>query len=90
MESVDIFRALSLVIVWAIPAVLVLAVVAFMVGAPVLTLGGAVLRLYNSISVRRHRKAPAETRGPELTCSVDADCPSGFVCVNGYCVPKEA
>ncbi len=24
---------------------------------------------------------------PELTCSVNTDCPSGFMCVAGHCVP---
>ncbi len=48
----DAFRVLSLVIVWAIPAILIVAVVAFVIGASALTLGGVVLRLRDIISVR--------------------------------------
>lgn len=25
-----------------------------------------------------------------LTCTVDAECPPGYYCVNGVCVPEEA
>lgn len=27
---------------------------------------------------------------PTIECSTDADCPEGYVCVNGMCVKKEA
>ncbi len=26
---------------------------------------------------------------PDLVCSIDADCPSGYVCFNGRCVPAK-
>ena len=26
----------------------------------------------------------------DLTCSVDADCPPGYLCENGHCVPQKA
>lgn len=84
-----IFRVLSLLIVWAIPAVLIIAVGAFVVGAPALTLGGLVLRLYSSVSVRLRRKTQAEPQGFNVACSIDADCPPGFVCANGYCVSRK-
>lgn len=28
-----------------------------------------------------------KTRSKKLVCSVDADCPPGYVCVDGFCVP---
>jgi len=84
----DVFRVLSLVIVWAIPAILIVAVVVFVIGAPALTLGGVVLRLYDIVSVRLRRKAQAETQGLNMACSVNADCPPGFVCMNGFCMPR--
>jgi hypothetical protein len=26
---------------------------------------------------------------PDLTCSINADCPAGFVCIEGRCVPEK-
>lgn len=86
----DVFRVLSLVLVWAIPAILILAVVAFIVAAPSVTLAGAVLRLYDVVRDTLRRRAPAETQGLHLACSSDSDCPPGFVCVGGYCVPDKS
>lgn len=83
------FRALSLVIVWAIPASLIIAVGAFVVSAPALALGGLALRLYSIASFRMHRKSQTKPMGLNVACSIDADCPSGFVCLNGICVPKQ-
>ncbi len=53
MESFDVLRILSLVVVWAIPAILVLAVVVFILLAPALTFGGLAGRLF----ARLRRKA---------------------------------
>ncbi len=90
MEVYDgILRILSLVVVWVIPATLIVAVVAFVVGAPALTLGGLVLRLYGTMSVRLRRKTRTETRGFNLGCSIDADCPPGYICVDGVCEPNQ-
>ncbi len=88
----DVFRVLSLVIVWAIPAILILAVVVFVIAAPALTLGGVVLRLYDTVSVGLRRKPQAETQtqGLHLACSSDTECPTGFVCVGGYCVADKS
>ncbi|HEY82372.1 MAG TPA: hypothetical protein G4O01_03670 [Dehalococcoidia bacterium] len=38
------------------------------------------------VSLFRGWKRPDVNR----VCSVDADCPPGFVCVNGRCVPERA
>jgi hypothetical protein len=38
--------------------------------------------LYQAIRRAQMKKVP-----PELACSTDADCPLGYVCVNGKCVP---
>ena len=27
---------------------------------------------------------------PNLACALDVDCPPGFVCLSGYCVPEKA
>jgi len=89
MEWYDVFRVFGLVVAWAIPAVLILAVVAFIFAAPALTVGGMVLRLYDILSVRLRKKAQAERQSFNLACSVDNDCPPGFVCVNGHCMPEK-
>ena len=26
-------------------------------------------------------------KASKLICSIDADCPEGYICVNGHCVP---
>ncbi len=61
MESYyGVFRALSLVIVWAIPALLVVGLVTFLIGAHVVALGGVTLRLYDMIWVRLLGKTQAK------------------------------
>jgi len=85
----DVFRVLSLVVVWAIPAALILAVVVFILAAPALTLAGVFVRLYEVVRDKLQRTARAETQPLNLACSVDADCPPGFVCADGHCVPEK-
>ena len=87
MEAYDIFRVLSLVIVWAIPAILLMAVAVFVIVAPTLTLGGVIARLYEVVGVRLRRRMQARQQGLDTVCSVNADCPPGFVCAEGHCVP---
>ncbi len=75
----DIFGVLSLVFVWVIPAALLLAVVVFTVSGCTLTLAGIGVRLRSKIQAKTHSKS--------LICSTDADCPLGFVCIDGRCMP---
>ena len=58
----DVFRVLSLVVTWGIPAILVLAVVAFIVAAPALTLAGIVLRLYEALRDKLRGRPQAEVQ----------------------------
>lgn len=84
----DVFRVLSLLVVWAIPAVLVMLVVAFVVAAPALAMGGVVSGLRERLGARLQARAKGNKRqSVTLTCSIDTDCPPGFVCVNGSCRP---
>lgn len=32
-------------------------------------------------------KLASAVRAAALTCAVDADCPPGYVCINGRCLP---
>ena len=51
--------------------------------APVLIWVGAGAALYQSrkeVSLLKHAIS-------DLACSIDADCPPGYTCVNGHCVP---
>jgi hypothetical protein len=52
--------------------------------APVViwVVGGAAL--YHSIKI----KAAVNKRLQDMACSLDTDCPSGYICSNGYCVPE--
>ena len=43
--------------------------------------GGSVL--YQSLKQRKLLKRAI----PDLVCSLNVDCPTGFVCVSGHCVP---
>lgn len=45
--------------------------------------------IYTAIKRRRVAKLLKKAL-PNLTCSISADCPVGFVCVGGYCVPQNA
>ena len=36
------------------------------------------------------RRARLKYGASELACTINTDCPTGFVCVNGHCVPAQA
>ena len=59
--------------------------VALLIGvcAPALIWAGAGSALYQS----RRQGSPLKQALANLACSIDNDCPSGFVCVSGHCVP---
>ena len=88
MEPYDVLRALSLIIVWAIPALLVVGVVALVITMPALIAGGAILRLSNIVSAGLRRKPQVKTQAQGMTCAIDTDCPLGYVCMAGHCVPQ--
>lgn len=54
--------------------------------APLLIWVGAGSALYQS----RRRAKSSEKGLPNWACSVDNDCPAGFVCVDGYCMPEQS
>ena len=85
----DAFRGLSLLVVWAIPAILVLAIIAFTIFAPALTLTGMSINLYKILCTRLGSKGGVKMQSTNLACSANADCPPGLVCVNGRCMPVE-
>ena len=60
----DVFRVLSLVLVWAIPTILLLAVVVFAIATPIAILAGAVLRFYDAVRDRLRGEVRAETQPP--------------------------
>ena len=51
--------------------------------APLLIWVGAGSALSQSLKQRKLQKRAI----PDLVCSLNADCPTGFVCVSGHCVP---
>ncbi len=57
-------------------------VIALLLGlcAPVLIWVGA----FGALSIKRKESKP------DLSCALDADCPPGFVCMNGRCMPEKA
>lgn len=45
-------------------------------------IGGICVTIASKKRAKLLKKAPTN-----LTCSINADCPRGYVCVNGRCVP---
>jgi hypothetical protein len=37
-----------------------------------------------------HRRTSTKRNITNLVCSINSDCPPGFVCVNGHCVPAQS
>ena len=64
MESYDVLRVFGLVVAWAIPAVLIVALLVFVILAPAFTSAGAVLRLYEAVRTKLLRRAPAQKQLP--------------------------
>lgn len=81
----DVFRVLSLVAVWAIPATLIVALAAFILVIPAFTVAGALLRLYEVVRVKLPRRARAE---PQPQRAVPAVPERGSVGV-GHTAKKE-
>ena len=54
--------------------------------APLLIWVGAGSAMYES----RKRAKLLKRALPNLVCSIDTDCPQGFICINGHCVPEKA
>ncbi len=59
MDAYGVLVVFSLILIWAIPAMLLLAVVAFVVAAPAVALLGAVRRGYYAVMDRPGKKARA-------------------------------
>ncbi len=53
---------------------------------PLLIWVGAGAAFYQSRKSLKSSEKFNETRG----CSIDSDCPQGYVCLNGMCVPSNA
>ena len=66
MESLDVLRVLVLVLVWAIPAILVLAVAVFAILVPVFIWAATVSGLFRVIRDRLRRRATARRRAVEM------------------------
>ncbi len=69
MEPYNIFRAISLVVAWGIPAILILGVLVFIILAPAFTFGGMASKLYKRVFARQGsaiRQEPAPTIGEML------------------------
>ena len=68
----------------AVAAALVLLPVAFIA---YVNAGGSYRALQYLIGAR---KADKRVKTPSSLCSIDADCPPGYVCANGRCMPARS
>ena len=61
-------------------------VLALLIGCctPLLIWIGAGNALYQS----RKRASQLKRALPNVSCRIDTDCPPGFICVGGFCVPE--
>ena len=68
------------------------ALLALLIGCcvPVVIWVAGGVALYQASSQSKKRRELARAAVPDVSCSIDTDCPSGFVCMNGYCVPGNA
>jgi hypothetical protein len=69
MEPYEVFKTMSLVVVWGIPAILILGVIVFIVLAPAFAFGGMVSKLYERVFAgqkRVTRTEPVPTIGEML------------------------
>ncbi len=53
--------------------------------APLLIWAGAGVALHQS----RQRSGLLKRALHDLACSIDTDCPAGYMCVSGHCVPAK-
>jgi len=74
----------SSLVILALAAALVLFPVAFLAYVNV---GGSYRAIQYLLGARKTNKR-VETS--PSSCAIDADCPSGYVCVNGHCVPSRS
>ena len=81
----DILRFLPLVF-WIIPVALIAAVILSALAIPAISIGGPIMRL---LTVRSDRLKGDQGDMRVFTCSIDADCPRGYICNNGRCVPVQ-
>ena len=54
--------------------------------APLLIWVGAGVALYQ----KRRAVSPLKQALSGVACSIDADCPPGYICLNSRCFPKES
>jgi hypothetical protein len=70
-------------------------ILAFAIGLPVILFPLAFVWYLNiggiAAVVRERRALKLLEKSPSnQTCTIDSDCPAGYVCVNGCCIPEGA
>ena len=68
------------------------ALIALLIGCfvPVVIWVTGGVALYQRTVENSKRRRLARVINPALTCHIDTDCPPGYACVNGCCVPENA
>jgi Cys-rich repeat protein len=70
-------------------------ILTFAIGLPVILFPLAFVWYLNiggiSAAIRERRALKLLEKSPSSqSCAIDSDCPSGYVCINGRCVPEGA
>ena len=69
----------------------ILTVILTIIGTIVVLLPLAYVAYVNAGSISQLRKKSVLKRmANALTCSIDADCPPGYTCNNGVCMPQQS
>jgi hypothetical protein len=55
-----------------------------------LIVGLAPISIWVAAGSALYQSQKAKSKVKSLTCSLNSDCPPGYKCMNGYCIPEQS